>query len=86
VPGPADVAAESVGEQHGPGTDDFSAPGHPATGHPAVDEVLRSLDGLDARPVDEHVSAFERAHEVLRQALSDAGDEESGDDTVSHEA
>lgn len=46
-----------------------------ATGHPAVDEVLRSLDGLDGRPVDEHVAAFEQAHEALRQALSNAGDD-----------
>jgi hypothetical protein len=53
--------------------------GH-ATGHAAVDEVLRSLDGLDGKPVDEHVAAFEQAHEVLRRALSDAGD-----DTVSRE-
>jgi hypothetical protein len=47
-----------------------------ATGHPAVDEVLRSLDALDGRPVDEHVAAFEEAHESLRRALSDAGDDE----------
>ena len=46
-----------------------------STGHPAVDEVLRSLEGLDGRPVDEHVAAFEQAHEVLRRALSDAGDD-----------
>jgi hypothetical protein len=46
-----------------------------ATGHPAVDEVLRSLEGLDGRPVDEHVAAFEEAHEVLRRALSHAGDD-----------
>jgi hypothetical protein len=46
-----------------------------ATGHPAVDEVLRSLEGLDGRPVDEHVAAFEQAHEQLRRALSDAGDD-----------
>lgn len=45
------------------------------TGHPAVDEVLRSLEGLDGRPVDEHVAAFEEAHEVLRRALSHAGDD-----------
>lgn len=51
-------------------------PAAPAsTGHPAVDEVLRSLEDLDGRPVDEHVSAFEDAHERLRRALSDAGDE-----------
>lgn len=46
-----------------------------STGHPAVDEVLRSLDDLDGRPVDEHVAAFEQAHEVLRRTLSGAGDE-----------
>jgi hypothetical protein len=50
-----------------------------STGHPAVDEVLRSLDDLDSRPVDEHVSAFERAHDRLRRALSDAGDDEATD-------
>lgn len=44
------------------------------TGNPAVDQVLRSLDGLDARPVDEHVAVFEAAHEDLRRALSEAGD------------
>ena len=45
------------------------------TGHPAVDEVLRSLDGLDGRPVDDHVAAFEEAHDLLRRALSGAGDD-----------
>jgi hypothetical protein len=48
-----------------------------STGHPAVDEVLRSLDQLDGRPVDEHVAAFEEAHDRLRRALSDAGDDEA---------
>lgn len=47
------------------------------TGHPAVDEVLRSLDELDGRPVDDHVAAFEEAHDKLRRALSDAGDDEA---------
>lgn len=55
--------------------DDGPAPRTVATGHPAVDEVLRSLDGLDGRPVDEHVAAFEQAHEVLRRALSSAADD-----------
>lgn len=45
------------------------------TGHPAVDEVLRSLDDIPGRPVDEHVAAFEQAHESLRSALSNAGDD-----------
>ncbi len=47
------------------------------TGHPAVDEVLRSLNALDDRPVDEHVAAFEQAHEELRRTLSGAGDDQS---------
>ena len=48
----------------------------PATGHPAVDEVLRSLDDLEGRPVDEHVATFEKAHEELRRALSSAGEDQ----------
>jgi hypothetical protein len=46
------------------------------TGHPAVDEVLRSLGVLDGAPVDEHVAVFEQAHEQLRRTLSGAGDEQ----------
>lgn len=47
----------------------------PGTGHPAVDEVLRSLDALGDAPVDEHVPVFEQAHEQLRRTLQGAGDE-----------
>ena len=60
---------EDAGEAGAPTT------GSVVTGHPAVDEVLRALEGLDGRPVDEHVAAFEQAHEVLRRALSSAGDD-----------
>lgn len=48
------------------------------TGHEAVDGVLRSLDSLDGRPVDEHVAVFESAHETLRAALASAGDRPGG--------
>ena len=44
------------------------------TGNPLVDEVLDSLDRLDGRPVDEHVTVFEAAHEKLRRVLSEAAD------------
>jgi hypothetical protein len=44
------------------------------TGDDAVDEVLGSMDGLDGRPVGEHVAVFEAAHEALRAALAEAGD------------
>jgi len=40
-----------------------------ATGVPAVDAVLEDLDGLDELPLEEHVGAFERAHDSLRSAL-----------------
>jgi hypothetical protein len=58
-------------------TEEVGSPAPVSTGHPAVDEVLRSLDQLDGRPVDEHVGAFEEAHDKLRRALSDAGDDEA---------
>lgn len=54
---------------------DSSVDGSPQpTGHPAVDEVLASLAGLEERPVAEHVAVFEAAHDRLRAALAEAGD------------
>ena len=50
----------------------------PTTGNRAVDEVLRTLEGLEDRPVEEHVAVFEAAHEALRAALSDAGSRPDG--------
>lgn len=72
VDGPQDTPAEEL-------VDDSTPEGVGAaetTGHPAVDEVLRSLDDLESRPVDEHVAVFEEAHESLRRALSSAGDDQ----------
>ena len=48
------------------------------TGHDDVDRVVASLDGLDARPLSEHVAVFESAHDTLRSALADAGNDSSG--------
>jgi hypothetical protein len=48
------------------------------TGIDAVDGVLRSLETLEGRPVDEHVSVFESAHETLRAALANAGGPTAG--------
>jgi hypothetical protein len=50
-----------------------ATPGVEPTGHPAVDEVLASLQGLEERPSTEHVEVFESAHDRLRAALADAG-------------
>jgi hypothetical protein len=48
------------------------------TGLDAVDGVLDSLETLEGRPVDEHVSVFESAHETLRAALANAGGPTAG--------
>lgn len=34
-----------------------------------VDEVLADIEAIDARPLEEHVTVFESAHERLRSAL-----------------
>ncbi len=39
------------------------------TGVPAVDDVLADVDRLDEAPLEEHLPAFEKAHEALRSAL-----------------
>ena len=43
------------------------------TGLDRVDAVVRDVEGLDGRPVEEHVAVFERAHEELRAALDPSG-------------
>ena len=67
---PADEPAEEPAEEAAGTTEAVT------TGHPAVDEVLRSLDALGDAPVDEHVAVFEQAHEQLRRTLQGAGDDE----------
>lgn len=64
-----ELAEELAGEPAGPAD-------AVTTGHPAVDEVLRSLDALGDTAVDEHVAVFEQAHEQLRRTLQGAGDDE----------
>jgi hypothetical protein len=46
------------------------------TGNAEVDSVLDSLDALEAAPLSEHVAVFEAAHEKLRGALADAGNDQ----------
>jgi hypothetical protein len=55
---PAHEAVEGVAPQRRDGT-----------GHPEVDRVLGSLDGLDERPVAEHVAVFEAEHGRLQREL-----------------
>ena len=60
--------------------------GPATTGVPAVDQVLADVDRLDDLPLEEHLGAFERAHESLRSALDAPGaqgvSEGSGENSV----
>lgn len=42
------------------------------TGDTAVDEALRSLDGLTERPLPAHVAAFDAVHGALQDRLAEA--------------
>jgi hypothetical protein len=53
---------------------DAEQPAVEHTGHPVVDRVLDSLDGLADVPVADHVAVFESAHDELRGALANAGE------------
>jgi hypothetical protein len=46
----------------------------PPTGVPGVDAVLAEIDDLDQLPLDQHLAAFERAHDALRSALDTPAD------------
>ena len=39
------------------------------TGLDSVDGVIAAVEGLEERPLEEHVGVFETAHELLRRAL-----------------
>jgi hypothetical protein len=39
------------------------------TGLDDVDTVIAAVEGLEERPLEEHVGVFETAHELLRRAL-----------------
>lgn len=42
-----------------------------ATGMASVDSMVEAVAALEDRPVEEHVSVFEQAHEQLRRALDE---------------
>jgi len=52
-------------------SDDPQAPGpeQVRTGVESVDEVIAAVEGLEERPIEEHVGVFETAQEQLRRAL-----------------
>jgi hypothetical protein len=54
-----------------PGPDESASAAEETTGTgvPGVDAVLSEMDRLDELPLDDHLAAFERAHDALRSAL-----------------
>jgi hypothetical protein len=44
-----------------------------STGSQSVDDVIRAVQELDERPIEEHVGVFESAHAQLRRALDEPG-------------
>ena len=67
--------------------DDDPAPEAPErvrTGTDRVDEVIRAVEELDDRPIEEHVGVFESAQVQLRQALDDPRDPDDADDHPGH--
>ena len=63
---PTDVVADGSGSDVG---ENGPTPDPQRTGNEAVDWVLDALDGLDRAAINEHVAAYEKAHEQLRGAL-----------------
>lgn len=66
-PQPRDDVEPDLGE--GPPEPAYELDEPARTGVPAVDEVLADVDRLDDVPLDQHLSAYERAHDSLRSAL-----------------
>ncbi len=60
---------ESGRDESGRDEVEVEAPEPTHTGVPAVDDVLAEVDRLDDAPLEEHLPAFEKAHEALRSAL-----------------
>jgi hypothetical protein len=66
---PVEETREAAGP---PAPTSVATPGE-RTGHPVVDDVLVSMDSLEARPLSEQVAVLDAAHERLRGALAEAG-------------
>ena len=49
-----------------------------------MDEVIRAVEELEERPIEEHVGVFESAQVQLRRALDDPGDPHEADDHPGH--
>ena len=62
-------------EQAGDGDPEPGAPERVRTGSARVDEVIRAVEELEERPIEEHVGVFESAQVQLRRSLDEPGDD-----------
>ena len=71
-------------EPTGDGEPEPGPPERVRTGADDVDEVIRAVEELEERPIEEHVGVFESAQVQLRRALDDPGDPDEADDHPGH--
>jgi hypothetical protein len=71
-------------EQSGDDEPEPGAPERARTGTDRVDDVIRAVEELEERPIEEHVGVFESAQVLLRRALDDPGDPDEPDDHPEH--
>lgn len=75
-----DVPEAPEPDELGDGDPEPAAPERVRTGSDRVDEVIRAVEELEERPIEEHVGVFESAQVQLRRALDDPGDDDHPDD------
>ena len=63
-------------EQAGDAEPEPVVPERVRTGADRVDDVIRAVEELEERPIEEHVGVFESAQVQLRRALDDPGDDD----------
>ena len=76
-----DVPADEVPAEPTPGLDPdlLQQARDAAAGHPGLEDALRRIEELDDVELDQHPEEFDRIHRVLREALTDAGQERFGE-------
>lgn len=63
-------------EQSGDTEPEPATPERVRTGSDRVDNVIRAVEELEDRPIEEHVGVFESAQVQLRRALDEPGDDD----------
>ena len=81
VPEPDEQAGDSEPE---PVVPERVVPERVRTGAGQVDDVIRAVEELEERPIEEHAGVFESAQVQLRRALDDPGDPDEADDHPGH--